>query len=69
MADYSKIVSKARIYAVLLSISLTIWDGLAFNMNVDLITQNFLIITLVFYGFLVVLLLNYRNYSIKVSNG
>lgn len=66
MIDYDKIISKAKIFAVLFSLSIAFWDGIAYNMNVDLITDNFLVITLVFYGFLVMLLLNYRNYSVKV---
>jgi hypothetical protein len=67
MVDYCAVVSKARIFAILLSMSLAIWDALGYNMNVQLITQNYLVVSLVFYGFLVVLLLNYRNYSVKVS--
>ena len=68
MIDYNTQLTRYKLCLLLLLLSLTVWDGIAYNISIDLIRQNYIGIALVFYGFVVVLLLNYRNYTIKVHN-
>lgn len=67
MVDHNSALARYKMCVLLLFMSFVIWDGIALNINIDLVRQNFVSITLVFYGFVVVLMLNYRNYTIKVE--